>query len=258
MNNDQLINQLTRQAIDARRMMLGRFMFNHLGGIVAHGPLKGFRLNEHQVWGPPDLGPRLLGLYEQDVLDRISNRRKIWEWVINLGAGDGYYGIGLVKAGLAKRGICFEQSVEGQAALKHAAEVNGVTDRITILGRAEGNFLDLPEMPQLNLAETLIIIDIEGSEFSLLSKNLLTRLKDAEMIVELHGGFVPADPNLETRFLKQLQEFFDCDLFTMGKRDLSTIPEMASLSDSDRWLLCSESRPFLMRWVHCVPQQKAA
>jgi hypothetical protein len=44
----------------------------------------------------------------------------------------------------------------------------------------------------------------------------------------------------------------------MAQRDLSTIPEMASLSDSDRWLLCSESRPFLMRWVHCVPQQKAA
>ena len=257
MNNDQLLNQLTRQAIDARRMMLGRLMFNHLGGIVAHGPLKGFRLNEHQIWGPPDLGPRLLGLYEKDVLDRISKREKTWDWLINLGAGDGYYGIGLVKAGLAKRSICFEQSPEGQAALKHAAEVNGVTDRITILGRAEGNFLDLPEMPQLNLAETLIIIDIEGSEFSLLSKNLLTRLKDAEMIVELHGGFVPADPNLEARFLKQLQEFFDCDLFTMGKRDLSTIPEMASLSDSDRWLLCSESRPFLMRWVHCMPQQKA-
>ena len=258
MNNDQLLNQLTRQAIEARRIMLGRLMFNHLGGIVAHGPLKGFRLNEHQVWGPPDLGPRLLGLYEQDVLDRISNRRKIWEWVINLGAGDGYYGVGLVKAGLANRGICFEQSVEGQAALKHAAEVNGVTDRITILGRAEGNFLDLPEMPQLNLAETLIIIDIEGSEFSLLSKNLLARLKDAEMIVELHGGFVPADPNSEARFLTQLQEFFTCEVFTMAQRDLSTIPEMASLSDSDRWLLCSESRPFLMRWVHCVPQQKAA
>ncbi len=258
MNNDQLLNQLTRQAIDARRMMLGQLMFNHLGGIVAHGPLKGFRLNEHQIWGPPDLGPRLLGLYEKDVLDRISKRQTSWDWLINLGAGDGYYGIGLVKAGLAKRSICFEQSPEGQAALKHAAEVNGIAEFVSIFGRAETDFLDREDLHDFDLARTLIIVDIEGGEFSLLTKGILDRLRDAELIIELHGGFMPKAPGIEERFIGQLQEFFTCEVFTMAQRDLSTIPEMASLSDSDRWLLCSESRPFLMRWVHCVPQQKAA
>jgi hypothetical protein len=258
MNNDQLLDRLTRQAIDARRLMLGRLLFNRLGGVVAHGPLKGFRLNEHQIWGPPDLGPRLLGLYEKDVLDRIGSRRKRWEWVINLGAGDGYYGIGLVKADRAKRSICFEQSDEGKAALKQAAEANGVTDRVTILGRADTNFLDLPEMQQINPAEALLIIDIEGGEFSLLTEDTLTRLNDAEMIIELHGGLMTKARDVETRFLQQLKAFFACDVFTMAQRDLSKIPEVAFWGDSDRWLLCSESRPFLMRWVHCVPKQKAA
>jgi hypothetical protein len=257
-NNDQLLDSLTRQALDSRRLMLGRLMFKRLGGLVGHGPLKGFRLNEHQIWGPPDLGPRLLGLYEKDVLDRISKRQKSWDWLINLGAGDGYYGIGLVKAGLAKRSICFEQSVEGQAALKLLAEANGIADRISIFGRAEADFLDRRDLPDFDLARTLIIVDIEGGEFSLLTKGILDRIRDTELIIELHGGFMPKAPGIEERFIGQLQEFFSCEVFTMAQRDLSTIPEVVSLSDSDRWLLCSESRPFLMRWVYCTPKQKAA
>ena len=55
MNNDQLLNQLTLQAVDSRRLMLGRFIFNRLGGTIAYGPLRGFRLNEQQAWGQGDL-----------------------------------------------------------------------------------------------------------------------------------------------------------------------------------------------------------
>ena len=258
MNNDQLLNQLTRQAIEARRLMLGKLVFDRLVGFVSYGPLKGFRLNEKQVSSQGDLGAKLLGLYEQEVLTLIEQRQKKWDCIINLGAGDGYYGVGLVKSGFAARSICFEQSTEGQAAIKASAEVNQVADRVTILGRAEANFLDRPELQNVDLAQTLIIVDIEGGEFSLLNNNVIQRLRSSEIIIEMHGGFRPEDPNLEARFTKQLQEHFVCNVFAMGNRDLSAIPEIIGLGDNDRWLLCSESRPFLMRWVYCVPQQKAA
>ena len=256
MNNDQLLNNLTQQALEARRLMLGRLIYGRLRGTVSYGPLKGFRLNENQIWGQGDLGPKLLGLYEQEVLERIAARQKKWDCVINLGAGDGYYGVGLVKGGLSARSICFEQNTEGQAAIKLSAENNGVADRVTILGRAEADFLNGPELLGIDFSRTLIIVDIEGAEFSLLTDELLNRLKDVELIVELHGRFISKDPNFEAGFLQRLGKHFKCDVFTMGSRDFSTINEVASLGDSDRWLLCSEGRPFLMRWAYCCPFSK--
>ena len=236
--------------------MLGRLLFSRLQGAVRYGPLKGFRPNEEQVWGQGDLGPKLLGLYEQEVLERIAARGRKWDCVINLGAGDGYYGVGLVKSGLAARSICFEQKDEGQAAIKRAADNNGVANRVTILGRAEADFLNNPALQGIDLSRTLIIIDIEGGEFNLLTHDLLQRLKDAELIVELHGRFITTNPNPEAALLQRLAQYFRCDVFSMGQRDLSSMTELAVLGDSDRWLLCSEGRPFLMRWVYCHPISK--
>ncbi len=257
MNNEQLLNKLTSQAVEARRLMLGRLIFNGLGGTVGYGPLRGFRLNEQQAWGQGDLGPKLLGLYEQEILDRLSGQKKGWDCVINLGAGDGYYGVGLVASGIARRSICFEQSSEGQTAIRAAAEANKVADHVTILGSAEPDFLDHAALQGVDLGRTLVIIDIEGGEFGLLMPDKLARLQNSELIIELHGGFFPKDPDLESRFIKQLQTYFACDLLPMARRDLSHIREIAGLGDSDRWLLCSEGRPFLMRWVHCVPKRQA-
>jgi hypothetical protein len=252
-NNDQLLNQLTQQALEARRLMLGRLLFSRLQGVVRYGPLKGFRLNEQQVWGQGDLGPKLLGLYEQEVLEKISAHQKKWDCVINLGAGDGYYGVGLVKSGLSARSICFEERDEGQAAIKRVADNNEVANRVTILGRADADFLANPALQDIDLSRTLIIIDIEGGEFSLLTDDLLQHLKDAELIIELHGRFIATNPNPEAALLQRLAQYFRCDVFSMGQRDLSSITELANLGDSDRWLLCSEGRPFLMRWVYCHP-----
>ncbi len=233
--------------------MLGRLLFSRLQGVVRYGPLKGFRLNEQQVWGQGDLGPKLLGLYEQEVLEKISAHQKKWDCVINLGAGDGYYGVGLVKSGLSARSICFEERDEGQAAIKRVADNNEVANRVTILGRADADFLANPALQDIDLSRTLIIIDIEGGEFSLLTDDLLQHLKDAELIIELHGRFIATNPNPEAALLQRLAQYFRCDVFSMGQRDLSSITELANLGDSDRWLLCSEGRPFLMRWVYCHP-----
>jgi len=255
MDTNQLLNHLTQQAVEARRMVLGQDLSQHFRGAISYGLFKGLRLNEKQVWGPGDLASKLLGLYEKEVLDAIASGRGRWDCGINLGAGDGYYGVGLLRSGMVERSICFEQSTEGQAAIKTCAEANGMADHISILGRAEATFLEVPELQQINLARCLIVIDIEGAEFDLLSAGLLDRLRPAEIIIELHGGFFPKDPTLETRLLNLLQERFDCELLTMGARDLSAIPEVAGVNDNDRWLLCSEGRPFQMRWVHCRPHQ---
>jgi hypothetical protein len=240
--------------LTARRLMLGQRLRKTFGNVVSYGPLKGFRMAETQTWGhSADVGVQLVGFYEKEVLDAVCGGGRRYRCLVNLGAGDGYYGVGLVKAGIAQRSICFESNPESRAAITACADLNGVADHVAVLETADHDFLDRIGLQDEDLGECLFIIDIEGGEFGLLDGVNLQRLRRAEMIVELHGFVIADDPGIEQRFLARLGDVFDCSMLMTGARDPSRIAEMASWNDSDRWLSCSEGRPCLMRWVHCQP-----
>jgi len=47
---------------------------------------------------------------------------------------------------------------------------------------------------------------------------------------------------------------FNIHEITTGVRNLSNFPELAMWNDDDRWILCSESRGYLMRWWIFTPK----
>jgi len=61
---------------------------------IAHGPLKGLKLHSESHWGNSDRGVMILGLYEQEILESLSHIGPQYTNFIDLGAADGYYGIG--------------------------------------------------------------------------------------------------------------------------------------------------------------------
>ena len=97
-----------------------------------HGPFAGMRYLDLSVGSC--FIPKLLGTYERELASKI-------EWicerqpglVIDVGAAEGYYAIGLALRVRQARVVAFELDEEGQAALSAMARLNGVTDR---LGRA--------------------------------------------------------------------------------------------------------------------------
>lgn len=260
MTDRQLLDNLTSQALNIRRGLLSQYLHELFRGVVTYGPLKGLALDRTQTWGDSgELGSKLIGFYEKEVLDVIFQPgRPTRRSLVNIGAGDGYYGVGLVKAGFVAHSICFEADTRSQDAIAACAARNGVTANIRVLGKAEPGFLRAEGMSEFPLADCLFIIDIEGGEFSLLDTDTLAKLRQSELIVELHGGFFPDQPDIGRNFLSRLQEIFDCTILTTQARDPSIIPELSRMSDSDRWLLCSEGRPYLMRWVHCMPRSRTS
>lgn len=100
----------------------------------------------------------------------------------------------------------------------------------------------------------MILIDIEGGEFDLLTPEVLERLTGATLIVEAHD-FGHNDGRLP-ELVKRVGRYFDVQEITTGSRDLSGFPFLRSWSDDDRWLMCSEGRPQLMTWMVLTSRQK--
>ena len=74
----------------------------------------------------------ILGLYEQEVLESLTNIPKKYKTFIDLGAADGYYGIGVLVNNLFENSFCFESTERGQNVIRENAKLNGVADKILI------------------------------------------------------------------------------------------------------------------------------
>jgi hypothetical protein len=79
----------------------------------------------------------ICGLYEKEVLDALSSRPETHKTLIDLGAADGYYGVGSLVNGLFDTSYCYEISEVGQKIIAANARRNGVADRVTVLGIAD-------------------------------------------------------------------------------------------------------------------------
>ena len=99
--------------------------------------------------------------------------------------------------------------------------------------------------------KALFLFDIEGAEFALLTDEVLERLSTSRGVVELHA---PLDHPDVRALLERFQRHFVVDLIRMGPRDPSGISMLESWSENVRWLLCSESRAYVMHWLVFKPR----
>ncbi len=236
-----------------RQLHLSAELNNRFQSVVAYGPFKGLVLPAELWWGATDRAAMLTGMYEQEVLSTLEQMKSGRDILINAGAADGYYGVGVLVSGMFSRSYCYEMSDRGRDAIAVAAERNGVSERVTIRGRCDTNFLD--DFSEDTLDRAVVLMDIEGGEFDLLQDKQLEKLRRTALIVEVHERLVP-DGEQRLEHLKQrARRWFTVTEFRTGTRNPGTIPELCSLSDTDRWLLTSESRPYLMTWLRLQPHQ---
>src|SRR4051794_35375378 len=90
-------------------------------GRILSGPFAGMRYLTDSVGSV--LEAKLLGTYEKELHGIVSSlARKCFDLVIDIGAAEGYYAVGLARSMPSARIIAFEMTEEGQALIRQLAE----------------------------------------------------------------------------------------------------------------------------------------
>jgi len=239
-------------SIKKRKLKLSHLINNKFDSTVAYGPFKGLKLNANAWWGESDKASMLLGLYEQEVLTSLLNVPRTHRTFIDLGAADGYYGVGVLINKNFDQSYCFEMSKKGQLTIAKNAELNLVRQNVVIHGKAEKDFFKLLSRDQLS--HSVLLIDIEGGEFDLLDTNFFKAFKGSIIFIELHPWMVENGARKLAELKAEATLDFNITEITTTSRDMSVFPELKNFNDTDRWLICSESRKQLMTWFRLDPK----
>lgn len=243
-----------KETVYERRLRVSKEVFELMKGIVGYGPLKGLKLADDAWWGAPDKASMLLGLYEQELLETLCSKPLTdRSYFIDIGAADGYYGIGLVMAEFFKKSFCFEISEKGRQTIKENAKVNGVSERVEVFGAADHTLAQ--QLPQGCIDDAVVLVDIEGGEFDVLNEEFLKRFQNAYILIEIHNwieGFEEKYFNL----LLAANQYFEIDTVEPVARDLTKFTELNDFTDDNRYLICSEGRPNVMRFLRLNPKSK--
>lgn len=240
------------KSVFERRHELSEYWMAHFEGNVAYGPFSGLKLGAEFGWSAGDLAAKLFGLYEQEVLAEFCRLAQGRDVLIDIGAADGYYANGSLVSGLVNRCVAFEANQKSRKIIMENARLNGVSDRITIEGAAsERKIVNL--LSELDHERALVLIDIEGGEFDLLTENLIRSMR-CPMIIELHEWMIADGEDRPTALMERLNGSYEVSVITNDVRDLSGLSELKTKNDDHRWLICSEGRGRQMEWLICVPK----
>lgn len=231
----------------------GRDLLEALIGVhgltVQHGPFAGMTLPGRSSWSDDDVLPRLIGCYEAELHPLIEDIiASTPDLVMNIGAAEGYYAIGMARRLPATRVMAVDINGLALEVCREAAIANQVDDRVTTRSECD------PALLQEWLSgarNPVVICDAEGAERSLIDPDLIPALARTTLIIESHD-FIHAGTT-ET-LIARLEPTHDVAVGREGGRDPNAYPSLQRFNSLDRWLVMCEYRPETMRWVHAVPR----
>lgn len=220
---------------------LETILYSKLDGLVAGGIFKGLKYSDLSCGSM--LGPKLLGTYEKEIQGVIQEIIETnYEHIVDVGAAEGYYAVGLLKMCPQSKVTAFESSIDGRRAMKTMAERNGLSERLTIIG-----FCTAEDLNQTlgKAKKELIICDIEGGEIDLLNPTHILDLKSTDILVEVHD-FV--DINIGATLLKRFAPTHDIKRFYSKPRNFDDLPNFPDFDKKLLLKIASERRPAVMEW----------
>ena len=253
----RLVPDAAKRALDRRRS--ARFLAivrpatdEHVrrhGLEVRRGPLTGLRYLPELAQTSGDLVAKLVGTYEQEL------RPALEDWIsaspttiVDVGSAEGTYAVGLAVAIPRARVLAFDIDPAARARCRAMAELNGVADRVRVLGACTHDVLNGLAPDDLSL-----FLDCEGCELELLRPDLVPAMRRWPIIVELHD-FV--DPSITTTIVERFSATHDVRLVEGSDREAADLPELGGLDRRTRTALLSEFRPAAMRWGVLTPRHR--
>jgi hypothetical protein len=217
----------------------------HYGLTVQQGPFAGMRYPDYAVGRGELVVPQLLGAYERELqpaFERVVARG--YEQVVDIGASDGYYAVGLALKMPQATVQAFEMNDFPARVCQALAEENGVAGRITLRGLA-----DVDALRALPDRDAFVLCDCEGCEAELMDPEAVPLLRRSDLIVELHEFAVP---DIQATIEERFGPTHDVEIVRTEKRYVGEFPrlmELPGVSYMDREMGVSEFRPVPMKWA---------
>jgi len=208
------------RVLSAPRWHLAAMLVRHSAGHrVLAGPFRGMHIELSPLSGRHLLG-YLLGSQELELhaaIERVAERR--YRTILNIGAADGYYAVGLAIRSPQAQVEAFEGLSDFHPVIARAAQANGVAERVTINGFCTVE--TLRERLDAVSPRTLIVMDIEGGEVEFLDPQAVPQLAQTDVLVETHDAFVAG--TTET-LIGRFSETHDVVCYTARPRRLGDFP----------------------------------
>lgn len=237
-------------ALRPRTLLQRRLERATADGVILGGPFAGLRYvtqSVGSVWWP-----KMLGTYELELADvtrELCHEQP--EWLVDIGAAEGYYAVGLAWRCPETQVVAFEAESTGRQLLAELAALNGVSARVQING-----FCDHAALRQAlgSEREGLIICDIEGGERELLDPARVPALvaRSWTILVEIHDH---VDPEIMATLIDRFRTTHTIEEIIARPRSARDLPTSVDVGWLARWMPAAldERRPGPMRWLLLRP-----
>ena len=230
---------------------LEHLVYTRTGGAIPRGPFAGTRYITNSVGSA--LVPKLLGIYERELNECIEQACALkFPLIVDIGAAEGYYAVGLARRNPQARVIAFEMEAKGQSALLKMAELNDVSGQLEVRGKCEP--IDLQQVLGRG-GRSVIVCDAEGDEDVLLRPDLVPELRSAHLLVEMHDFILPG---ITERMTERFAATHEVKRIWQEPRSRADLPyrTLGTALLPQRYLdwAVSEWRPTQMSWLWIQPK----
>jgi hypothetical protein len=216
---------------------------------VLMGPFVGLRYVTDAVGSA--FPPKLLGTYEKELHTEIESLiASAPATVIDIGAAEGYYAVGLATRLPQAQVIAFEMDPKGRELLHQMADLNAIRSRLTVHGLCTID--SLRSVLSSATPPIWLICDAEGAEAELLDPVQIPALHHVRLLIELHPWERPDLLNLlESRFHRASSR----RLITSRKRTVADFPPGVPINATSRQkhAAVQEFRGSTMQWMLIDP-----
>ena len=236
-------------SVEHEQFVAGQVALRHRDSIaerlesrVVRGPFRGMRY-PREVQANAFIA-KLLGAYEAELHPSIEEIcRQSYRTLINVGAAEGYYSVGLAMRLPGLKVYGFEAEAAPRGELQRLARLNGVAERIEIDG-----FCTHAALSKFPLGpDTLILMDCEGCEWHVLDPVRVPRLQGCDILVELHRV---RDNQPRALIQRAFDSSHTIEWIEARHRDTSEFPELSELRQFEREALLQERAANHEGWAY--------
>ncbi|GJE04582.1 hypothetical protein [Methylobacterium isbiliense] len=251
-HRSNVLQDIFWKVIVAKRVEIADQVRRFTSNIVQSGPFSGMLIPEEVSWGDGDFVPKVLGCYEAEVLNRLTQlSSKNYDAVVNIGSADGYYAVGLARMFPNIPVYAYDSSPSAQVTTQKAAQINN-TNNVVVK-----DFCSSETLIRLNEShkKLLVLSDCEGYELELFnSSDVVRALGSSDLIIELHDIF---RAGITPTLTAALSDTHTIELDREGPRDPSSFEVLKSRDTMERFVAISENRAQTMHWMIAVSRESA-